>query len=394
MKESILLPGFVPKQGECQPRFVTRVRRGTPRGAPSGVADRCWRSPGGSVRRPGGCTSRGQSCDRWRTAGPGLVTRAPRLIVLNAEPSDLLTLAMLPDGAAAFRALRDREPLEQAVSHPDEHADVLRPALRRLLRSGEARRAAEEELGRTRRAGVRLVAFGEPDYPALLTRIYAPPPILWVRGQPIDPGNSREVAMVGSRAASAVGARAGSAHGRGPGARRGECDLWLRPGHRHRRPSRRTGGFWAHRGGARQRRRPDLPGRERSPRRAAVGARGDRLGAAVGRAASRPELPSSQSHHRGLVPWPRRRRGRRAQWSPHHGALCAGGGSRGDGRSPAPGLSPWRRVERADPGRRAPGARWRRRGARARLGARPERRRKRQPAGLVAGPCAGHAGTN
>ena len=124
---------------------------------------------------------------------------------MNAEPSDLLTLAMLPDGAAAFRALRDREPLEQAVSHPDEHADVLRPALRRLLRSGEARRAAEEELGRTRRAGVRLVAFGEPDYPALLTRIYAPPPILWVRGQPIDPGNSREVAMVGSRAASAVG---------------------------------------------------------------------------------------------------------------------------------------------------------------------------------------------
>ena len=151
------------------------------------------------------CTSGGQSCDHWRTAGPGLVARAPRLAALTAEPSDLLTLAMLPDAAAAFRGLRDRPLLKEAVSRPDEHADVLRPAQRRQLRSGEARRAAEEELGRAERAGVRLVAFGEPDYPALLTRIYDPPPVLWVRGQPIDPGSSRGVAMVGSRAASAVG---------------------------------------------------------------------------------------------------------------------------------------------------------------------------------------------
>ena len=196
------------------------------------------------------CTSGGQSCDHWRTAGPGLVARAPRLAALTAEPSDLLTLAMLPDAAAAFRGLRDRPLLKEAVSRPDEHADVLRPAQRRQLRSGEARRAAEEELGRAERAGVRLVAFGEPDYPALLTRIYDPPPVLWVRGQPIDPGSSRGVAMVGSRAASAVGrelARRMAADLALASARR---HLGLRPGHRYRRPSRRAGSFWAHRGGA------------------------------------------------------------------------------------------------------------------------------------------------
>ncbi len=151
------------------------------------------------------CTSGGQSCDPQRTGGPGPVAGAPKLGVLTHEPLDLLTLAMLPDAANGFRAVRDRGPLREILSHPDDHADVPRPAMRRQLRSGEARRAAEQELDRTRRAGVRLVAIGDPDYPALLTQICDPPPVLWVRGRPTEPAASRAVALVGSRAASAVG---------------------------------------------------------------------------------------------------------------------------------------------------------------------------------------------
>ncbi len=67
----------------------------------------------------------------------------------------------------------------------------------------------EAEIDAAHKAGARYVMSGEPDYPALLQHIHAPPPVLCVKG-------NREVlhrpglAIVGSRNASALGIRIAS----------------------------------------------------------------------------------------------------------------------------------------------------------------------------------------
>lgn len=65
---------------------------------------------------------------------------------------------------------------------------------------------AEAEMVRCEKHGIRLVAMGEPEYPALLRKTDYSPPILCVKG---NPGvlTKRTVAMVGSRNASASGAK-------------------------------------------------------------------------------------------------------------------------------------------------------------------------------------------
>lgn len=63
---------------------------------------------------------------------------------------------------------------------------------------------AQNEMKRAERAGASLVALGEPDYPAWLASVDAPPPLLYVKGalkllqQPM-------VAIVGARNGSAIG---------------------------------------------------------------------------------------------------------------------------------------------------------------------------------------------
>jgi DNA processing protein len=53
------------------------------------------------------------------------------------------------------------------------------------------------------RLGIAVVARGEPQYPALLQRIFDPPPVLYVRGTLA--ADETSVAIVGSRKASAAG---------------------------------------------------------------------------------------------------------------------------------------------------------------------------------------------
>ena len=62
----------------------------------------------------------------------------------------------------------------------------------------------ERELEAAARLGVRYLALGDADYPALLRKIDAPPPLLAMRGQ-ASVLNRAAVAMVGSRNASAAG---------------------------------------------------------------------------------------------------------------------------------------------------------------------------------------------
>ena len=122
------------------------------------------------------------------------------------ETFDLLTIALLPGvGARTCRDLSARGPLTEALSHADDHADLLPGAARAALRTGAARRRAETEFEAARRLGVRIAGRDEPDYPERLLRIYDPPAVLYVRGALVPGEGDRALAIVGSRAASAHG---------------------------------------------------------------------------------------------------------------------------------------------------------------------------------------------
>lgn len=91
-------------------------------------------------------------------------------------------------------------------------AEAALAALPELAQAGGASRQmhiypkadAEEEIETARRIGARFVALGESDYPPMLRRMSAPPPILAIKGS-IDIFHRPAVAIVGSRNASAAG---------------------------------------------------------------------------------------------------------------------------------------------------------------------------------------------
>jgi DNA processing protein len=119
---------------------------------------------------------------------------------------DHLTLALLPGLLPrAARALRARGRLGDCLARPDEHADLLSEAARTALRTGEARRRAEEEASRAAARGIRVADLDAPDYPAWLRRTYDPPPVLFVRGKLVAGEGELAVALVGSRVATPSG---------------------------------------------------------------------------------------------------------------------------------------------------------------------------------------------
>jgi DNA processing protein len=117
---------------------------------------------------------------------------------------DLLTLSLLHGvGPRAVHDLLARAPLEAVLGEPQAHADLLPGEAVGRLVSGAARRSAEGEQAKAQRLGVRILSSDEPDYPAALLSLYAPPIILYVRGLLAPDANA--VAIVGSRAASVPG---------------------------------------------------------------------------------------------------------------------------------------------------------------------------------------------
>ncbi len=64
--------------------------------------------------------------------------------------------------------------------------------------------ACEREMEATRKAGARFIALGEPEYPAALRAIDAPPPLIVAKGN-LQVLDRPIIAMVGSRNASAAG---------------------------------------------------------------------------------------------------------------------------------------------------------------------------------------------
>lgn len=77
----------------------------------------------------------------------------------------------------------------------------------RLIRAGleESERLADKELVAAERAGVTLLAKGNPGYPALLAGVPSAPTILYVRGRLDGERDRYAVAVVGSRKCTAYG---------------------------------------------------------------------------------------------------------------------------------------------------------------------------------------------
>jgi DNA processing protein len=80
-------------------------------------------------------------------------------------------------------------------------------------RAAELRRRAEAAMDAARKQGIRLVLRGSPDYPARLSSIPDPPPVLWARGE-VGPC-LHAVAVVGSRFATPHGLEIGFRLGQG-----------------------------------------------------------------------------------------------------------------------------------------------------------------------------------
>jgi len=78
------------------------------------------------------------------------------------------------------------------------------PAVAQAVRRFPREKALREEQARVARAGVRVIVWGDPDYPRRLQEIASAPPVLYLRGT-LAPGDDAAVAIVGARRATAYG---------------------------------------------------------------------------------------------------------------------------------------------------------------------------------------------
>jgi DNA processing protein len=65
-------------------------------------------------------------------------------------------------------------------------------------------RDAEKELAEVKKAGIRLITWAEAEYPKLLTQIYDPPPLLYVRGN-VEFLSRHAISIVGTRRPTTYG---------------------------------------------------------------------------------------------------------------------------------------------------------------------------------------------
>ncbi len=106
-------------------------------------------------------------------------------------------------GPMTFRALMDR--FGTAAAALEGAVELSRRGGGRAIRLA-SREAAEAEMAALDRLGGRLIALGEPDYPAPLAAIPDPPPLIQILGNgPLTLKDS--IGIVGARNASAAGRR-------------------------------------------------------------------------------------------------------------------------------------------------------------------------------------------
>ena len=119
---------------------------------------------------------------------------------------DLLTASLLPGaGGGWLRELDASGSLSDALARPADLSERLPVPALDALRSGSARRRAEQEWTRARAAGVRIVGRDEAEYPGWLARTVAPPLVLYVRGVMRADEGPVSLAVVGSRRCSPNG---------------------------------------------------------------------------------------------------------------------------------------------------------------------------------------------
>ncbi len=110
-------------------------------------------------------------------------------------------------GAKKLRALLDVfgdvESVWRASRRELAEVGLDQRALRNLL-AARQNLDLDAELARLQKSGVRALTWDDPDYPTLLRRIDAPPPVIFMRGD-LLPEDEWGVAVVGTRRASAYG---------------------------------------------------------------------------------------------------------------------------------------------------------------------------------------------
>jgi DNA processing protein len=114
---------------------------------------------------------------------------------------DLVALSLLPPwyGLPAAERLRGGDPPGVVLEELADHAARDEPGKALTLRS-----RAAEAIERAAAAAMTPIGWNDPAYPAALTAIADPPPVLWIRGQ-AGALSVPSVALVGSRAASPYG---------------------------------------------------------------------------------------------------------------------------------------------------------------------------------------------
>ena len=133
-------------------------------------------------------------------AGPaGTPFRALR-IALNAAPH--------LSRPAAYRLAQEPQLWAGSSEPPDRLAAKVgvpgTQMTRALAVAAQAGQIAERELAAAERLGAAILLREDPGYPAALGQLDLPPPVLYVRGLPLEPGNPA-VAIVGSRRADSYG---------------------------------------------------------------------------------------------------------------------------------------------------------------------------------------------
>ncbi len=147
---------------------------------------------------------------------PALFDEAPAAPADAADPDErraLVALSLIPGiGAARVRALMARfGSAGAALSAPARRlaaVDGVGPqtAAAVVAGAGDALASARRHFAVAGRAGHTFVGITDPAYPALLRRLYDPPPYLWVRGE-LREEDERAIAVVGTRRAGEYGRR-------------------------------------------------------------------------------------------------------------------------------------------------------------------------------------------
>ena len=123
---------------------------------------------------------------------------------------DLLSLSAVP-GVGSNR-------LRTLVSHFKNPTAVLEASPRELIKAGridrktainisryqDGRKYADQQLSRLNRTGGRMITYWDDDYPALLRKIYDPPPFLFLLGS-LLPDDDYSIAVVGTRTPTTYG---------------------------------------------------------------------------------------------------------------------------------------------------------------------------------------------